>query len=85
MTGTGTATLFEKVTHWSDGLTHHATNYLVRNVWRLQAKDASYVTPSWSCNADSVMLAGSKVLMDRLHPPPDTRDRLMRTPSARTL
>lgn len=65
VTGTGTATLFEKATHWSDGLTHHGTNYLVRNAWRLQAKDASYVTPSWSCKAASVTLAGSTVLMNK--------------------
>ena len=63
-TGSGTATLFETASHWSDTEKHHATNYLV-NAWRLQAKDASYVTPQWSCNADSVTLKGNTVLMNK--------------------
>ena len=63
-TGSGTVTLFETASHWSDGQKHHATNYLV-NAWRLQAKDASYVTPDWSCGADSVTITGSTVLMNK--------------------
>lgn len=63
-TASGKATFFETSAHWSDGLKHHATNYLA-NAWRVQAKDASYVTPDWSCDAESVTLVGSTVLMNK--------------------
>ena len=58
-TGGSAATYFEKASHWSDGLVHHATNYLVTGHSNVRATSSDWVH-TWECKADTVTLVDSR-------------------------
>ena len=60
-TGGSAATYFETASHWSDGLAHHATNYLVTGHSNVRATSADWVH-TWECKADAVTLVDSRFL-----------------------